>query len=265
LAAAVRRGSCASRGIVVVSLCRPPCPAQGLRARSRCNMQSFAAASMGLRITAPSRRHPTAGRTWHHIHSQPCAASRRLRLTSNVRFRRARGAWFAGELKCINTVAALQPLPQIDQFVIAVPLSACRADLRRCKSAGRRLLAQFRGEHIAGCPSFGGHRTVAPHRKRRAFPELPRSSRCRSQGREHQWLHQEALPRSRSRRKLGRQQYHFVSSFGRSATGRKAHNPMRNLTWRSTGRATAAVFGRAPSHSVHCPAPGQSRLPRPAG
>jgi hypothetical protein len=86
LAAAARSGSCASRGIVVVSLCRPPCPAQGLRARSRGSTQSLAAASMGLRITAPSRRHPTAGRTWHHVHSLPCAASRRLRLTSNVRF-----------------------------------------------------------------------------------------------------------------------------------------------------------------------------------
>jgi hypothetical protein len=84
LAAAARSGSCASRGIVVVSLCRPPCPAQGLRARSRGSMQSFAAPSMGLRTTAPSRRHPTAGRTWHHVHSLPCAASRWLRLTSNV-------------------------------------------------------------------------------------------------------------------------------------------------------------------------------------
>jgi hypothetical protein len=86
LAAAARSGSCASRSIVVVSLCRPPCPAQGLRARSRGSMQSFAAPSMGLRITAPSRRHPTAGRTWHHVHSQPCAASHWMRLTSNVRF-----------------------------------------------------------------------------------------------------------------------------------------------------------------------------------
>jgi hypothetical protein len=85
LATAAGAGSRASRGIVVVSLCRPPCPAQGLRARSRGSMQSFAAASMGLRITAPSRRHPTAGRTWHLVHSQPCAASHWMRLTSNVR------------------------------------------------------------------------------------------------------------------------------------------------------------------------------------
>jgi hypothetical protein len=85
LAAAARSGSCASRGIVVVSLCRPPCPAQGRRARSRRSMRSFAASSMGLRITAPSRRHPMAGRTWHHVPSQPCAASNWMRLTSNVR------------------------------------------------------------------------------------------------------------------------------------------------------------------------------------
>jgi hypothetical protein len=38
-----------------------------------------------------------------------------------------------------------------------------------------------------------------------------------------------------------------------------------NLTWRSTGRATAGVFGPAPGHFVHFPAPGQSRLPRHAG
>jgi hypothetical protein len=40
----------------------------------------------GCPLTAPSRRHPTAGRTRHHVHSLPCAASRWLRLTSNVRF-----------------------------------------------------------------------------------------------------------------------------------------------------------------------------------
>jgi hypothetical protein len=85
LAAAARSGSCASRGVVVVSLCRPPCPAQGLCTRARRSMRSFVASSMGLRITAPSRRHPTAGRTWHHVHSQPCAASHWMRLTSNVR------------------------------------------------------------------------------------------------------------------------------------------------------------------------------------
>jgi hypothetical protein len=38
-----------------------------------------------------------------------------------------------------------------------------------------------------------------------------------------------------------------------------------NLTWRSTGRATAGGFGPVPGHFVHCSAPGQSRLPRPAG
>jgi hypothetical protein len=45
----------------------------------------------------------------------------------------------------------------------------------------------------------------------------------------------------------------------------KASSAVRRLTWRSTGRATAGVFGPAPGHFVHCPAPGQSRLPRPAG
>jgi hypothetical protein len=92
LAAAVRSGSCASRGIVVVSLCRPPCTAQGLRARSRRSMQSFAASSMGLRITARSRRHPTAERlglgagTSSILRSQAKPLRRGLRLTSNVRF-----------------------------------------------------------------------------------------------------------------------------------------------------------------------------------
>jgi hypothetical protein len=73
LAAAACSSSCASRGFVVVSLCRPPCPAQGLRARSRRSMRSFAASSMGLRITARSRRHPTAQRlglvTGHFVYS----------------------------------------------------------------------------------------------------------------------------------------------------------------------------------------------------
>jgi hypothetical protein len=91
LAAPARSGSCASRGIVVVSLCRPPCTAQGLRARSRRSMRSFAASSMGLRITARSRRHPTAQRlglgtgTSSILRSQAKPLRRGLRLTSNVR------------------------------------------------------------------------------------------------------------------------------------------------------------------------------------
>jgi hypothetical protein len=66
---AARSGSYACRGLVVVGLCRPPCPAQGLRARRRRSMPPSAAPSMGLRITWRSRRHLPAGRTWHHVHS----------------------------------------------------------------------------------------------------------------------------------------------------------------------------------------------------
>jgi hypothetical protein len=77
---AIDRAACTSsyaeRGIVVAGLCRPPCPVQGLRARWRRSMQPSAASSMGLRITRRSRRHLPAGRTGHHVHSLPCAASR---------------------------------------------------------------------------------------------------------------------------------------------------------------------------------------------
>jgi hypothetical protein len=58
------------------SLCRHPCTAQGLRTRWRRSVQPSAAPSLGLRITRRSRRHLPAGRTWHHVHSLPCAASR---------------------------------------------------------------------------------------------------------------------------------------------------------------------------------------------
>jgi hypothetical protein len=92
---AIDRAACSSsyacRGFIVVGLCRPPCPAQRLRARARRRMQSSAAPSMRLRITRRSRRHLPAGRTWHHVHSclvRPagsCASPLRYAPGSNAR------------------------------------------------------------------------------------------------------------------------------------------------------------------------------------
>jgi hypothetical protein len=83
-AAAVAEPRCIAR-FVVVGLCRPPCPAQGLRARTQCSVRSFSGSVDGAAHN-PAVEATSTG--WPHRAScsfLPCAASRQLRLTFYVR------------------------------------------------------------------------------------------------------------------------------------------------------------------------------------